>query len=46
VQVPAGRHKIHIAYVDRAFQIGAAISIAAWLGCLIGLIQLPCRKNN
>jgi hypothetical protein len=44
VQVPAGTHKIHLAYVDRAFQIGAAISIAAWLGCLIGLIQLSRRK--
>jgi hypothetical protein len=46
VQVPAGTHKIHLAYVDRAFQIGATISIAAWLGCLIGLIQLRRRKNN
>jgi hypothetical protein len=41
VQVPAGNHKIHFVYKDRAFQIGAAISIAAWLGCLI---QLPRRK--
>ena len=46
IQVPAGTHKIHLAYVDHAFQIGATISIAAWLGCLIGLIQLPRRKNN
>jgi hypothetical protein len=46
VQVPAGTHKIHLAYVDRAFQIGAAISITAWLGSLICLIRLPRRKNN
>jgi Bacterial membrane protein YfhO len=46
VQVPKGTHKIHLAYVDRAFQIGAAVSIVALVGCLIGLIRLPRRKNN
>jgi hypothetical protein len=46
VQVPAGRHKIHLTYVDRAFQLGATVSIATWLGCLIGLIRLPRWKNN
>jgi Bacterial membrane protein YfhO len=46
VQVPAGTHKIHLIYVDRAFQIGAAISITAWLGSLICLIRLPRGKNN
>jgi hypothetical protein len=46
VQVPSGRHKIHLFYQDRAFEIGAAISGIAWLGCLIGLFRLPCRKNN
>jgi hypothetical protein len=45
LQVPAGTHKIHLAYVDRAFETGAAISIAAWLGSLI--ICFCCsRKNN
>jgi hypothetical protein len=34
VQIPAGRHKIHLSYEDRAFQTGARISITAWLGCL------------
>jgi Bacterial membrane protein YfhO len=46
VQVRAGSHKIHLAYVDRAFQIGAAISMAAWIGCLTGLFRLAGRKNN
>jgi hypothetical protein len=46
VQVPAGKHKIHLAYRDRAFEIGAAISIVAWLGSLTGLFCLPGRKNN
>lgn len=44
VQVPAGRHKIHFAYEDRAFKIGATISILAWLLCLIGLFRLPAKK--
>jgi uncharacterized membrane protein YfhO len=46
VQVPAGSHKIHLAYVDRAFEIGAAIAIAAWPGCLIVLFRPPRKKNN
>ena len=45
VQVPAGKHKIHLDYEDRAFETGAAISIPAWLGCLIGLLRLRRRKN-
>jgi hypothetical protein len=45
VQIPKGTHKIHLAYVDRAFQAGAAASIVAWLGCLTCLIRLPRRKN-
>jgi len=46
VQVPAGKHKIHLVYRDDAFEIGVAISIAAWLGSLIGLFRLPGGKNN
>jgi hypothetical protein len=45
VHVPAGGHKIHLFYRDRAFEIGAAISIAAWLGCLLCLFRLPVKKN-
>ncbi len=37
VQIPAGRHEIVLAYQDRAFQTGAAISICGWLVCLIGV---------
>jgi len=40
VQVPAGTHQIRLAYKDRAFEIGAAFSIAAWLACLICLFRL------
>ena len=35
VQVPQGRHKIQLVYEDKAFQIGAAISICMWVNCLV-----------
>jgi hypothetical protein len=38
VQIPDGRHKIHLFYRDRAFEIGAAISICAWVFCCGGLL--------
>jgi hypothetical protein len=38
VQIPAGRHRIRLTYEDRAFEIGAAISIPAWLGCFACLM--------
>ena len=44
IQVPAGAHQIRLAYKDRAFETGAAVSITAWLGCLICLFRLPERK--
>ncbi len=40
VQIPAGEHKIHLSYQDRAFEIGAAISACMWLSCLICLILI------
>lgn len=43
VQVPAGRHTIHLFYEDRAFQTGAGISITAWLGCLACLLLFKSR---
>jgi uncharacterized membrane protein YfhO len=44
VQVPTGKHQIHFHYQDRAFEIGAAISIVAWLGCLTCLFLLRVKK--
>jgi hypothetical protein len=38
VQIPAGRHAIHLFYRDRVFEIGAAISICAWVFCCGGLL--------
>jgi hypothetical protein len=44
VLVMSGRHQIHFYYEDHAFEIGATVSIVAWLGCLICLFRLPGRK--
>jgi hypothetical protein len=44
VEIPAGRHQIHFHYKDGAFEAGAAVSIVAWLGCLICLARLPRKK--
>jgi hypothetical protein len=45
-QVPAGTHKIRLAYEDRAFEIGAAISGVAWLGSFSALLLLRRRCLN
>ena len=44
VEVPAGKHQIHFYYHDSMFETGAAVSILAWLGCLICLVRLPGKK--
>jgi hypothetical protein len=35
LEVPAGGHQVRLEYVDRAFQTGAVISVAALLLCLV-----------
>ena len=45
VVVPRGQHQIHLFYQDRAFQIGAAISIAMWINCLAGLLLFWLRPD-
>ncbi len=40
IEVPQGKHLIRLTYQDHAFQIGAAISGIAWLGCLLGSLLL------
>ena len=37
VQIPAGKHRVRLAYVDRGFQIGAGISLVALAICGAGL---------
>jgi hypothetical protein len=39
VPMPAGRHRLHIYYRDRAFEIGATISLIAWLACLSAVLR-------
>jgi uncharacterized membrane protein YfhO len=40
VQVPAGRHSLRLAYEDRSFQFGAAVSIFTAVNCLLCLYLL------
>jgi hypothetical protein len=44
VQVPAGTHKIHLFYRDRAFEIGAAISLCMWVNCFVAWLALRRRE--
>ena len=45
VQIPAGRHRIHLAYNDPAFQVGAAISVCTIFNCLFGLGLMTIRRH-
>jgi hypothetical protein len=45
LQVPAGTHQVRLFYNDRAFKIGAAISLCAWVGCLASYLALRRLKN-
>ncbi len=44
VQIPAGSHKIHFFYQDRAFEIGAAISVCMWVNCFVTLLLIQRRS--
>jgi hypothetical protein len=43
VQVQVGRHHVHFFYRDQAFAIGAAVSIAALVVCIIGM-AMPRKR--
>jgi hypothetical protein len=43
VPVPAGKHQVHLFYHDRAFEIGAAVSICMWVNCVVSLLALRRR---
>ena len=45
VDIPSGRHRVRLEYVDRAFHLGVAISLAALAVCLGGL-GLAWRKHD
>ena len=42
LEVPAGKHQVIVAYRDRNFRTGAAVSVATLLGC--GLYELRRRR--
>ena len=44
VQIPAGTHKLHLFYRDRAFEIGAAISLCMWVNCFVSYLALRRRE--
>ena len=44
LQVPEGTHTIRLIYRDKAFEAGAALSIIAWVYCLLGSLLLPSRR--
>jgi Bacterial membrane protein YfhO len=46
IQIPQGNHRIRLIYKDRAFEIGAVVSVAAWLDCLLGGIFLKKKLTN
>jgi len=45
VQVPEGRHHVHLVYEDSAFREGAIISLVAWPICLLALFLPLGRKH-
>jgi hypothetical protein len=44
VSVPAGTHQVHLYYRDRAFEIGAALSICMWVNCFVAYLALRRRE--
>jgi len=44
VQVPGGSHQVHLFYHDRAFEIGAAISLCMWVNCFVSYVALRRRE--
>jgi hypothetical protein len=46
VQVPAGTHRVRLAYVDRAFQVGALVSILTALGLAVTWLRMKRGENQ
>ena len=44
VPIPAGTHLVHLFYRDRAWELGAAISICMWVNCFVGYLALRRRE--
>ena len=46
VQISPGKHQIHLAYRDRAFEIGAAISLVTLIICGFSFLAMRKRERN
>ena len=45
VEIPEGRHRVQLIYRDRAFELGADISLLALLACLICVVASSRQKQ-
>jgi hypothetical protein len=43
VQMPAGKHQVHLEYHDRAFEIGSAIALCMCVNCFVSYIAIKRR---
>lgn len=46
VEVPQGRHEVALRYVDRAFELGAALSVVSWAACAAATMGWIRKKEN
>jgi hypothetical protein len=46
VLVPAGTHRLRVAYEDRAFEVGAALSLLLAIGCATAWLRSPRMQKN
>ncbi len=46
IEIPEGRHRVQLIYQDRAFEIGAVISLLAVLACLICVATSSRQKTT
>lgn len=48
LEVPPGKHRVRLVYVDRAFQIGVAIAVVALVVCfgVLGLGRMGRRRHD
>ena len=44
LEIPEGQHRVRLIYRDRAFEIGAVLSLLALLACLIGVATSSRQK--
>ena len=44
VEIPEGRHRVQLIYRDRAFELGAGVSLLALLACLICMVASSRQK--